>query len=326
MKPGPHCHRGGRTCSGYTYLSILSFLLALSLLLGAGGVFAAQTNESRGPGGYGWQQVFSNSGGGATDYARLTGSADRMNYDWGYKKIQIYTREEDYWAQDCGWWYVGGGNTTGIKIVDAAGDTVAAGSNFAPTKGRYIYTYTWGADDDPGRWTVYVNDTMNNLASFYIYVRGQLNVSVATTGNTAGSAVTIDATVTDNAGNPVPGNYVDNAGNSAAPSVTAYVAGAGESFVVPLSDANNDGVWTGTFTPQNPGDHKITVKASDGHKYWVDGRGSKIVSIAGSFPASLGLTALLRTFGAIADTGLSSLAAAVAAVFGALIGRRWYRV
>jgi hypothetical protein len=309
----------------YCRLSIIFIVLVLfvSLSLGAGGVFAV--NETLGPGGYGWQQVFTNGGSGV-DWARLTGSADRMNYSYGYKNVQIYVREEDYWSQDCGWWYVGGGNTTGIRIVDGAGDTLVATSGLTPSQGRNVYSYAWGSDDDPGRWIVYVNDTMNNLAVFYLYVKGQLNVSVnASATPTAGSPVTIYATITDNTGASVPANRQDNNGTTITPTITAYVSGAGESFTVTLSDGDNDGVYTNSFTPSNMGDHMVTVKATDGDAYWVDGRGSTTIAVTGSFPASVGLAAVLRTFGGLADAGLSSMVAVLAGIIGALLGRRWYR-
>lgn len=81
----------------------------------------------------------------------------------------------------------------------------------------------------------------------------------------------------------------------------AIVTGGNEFFDLELYDDGatggdgvaNDGVWSATFTPQSMGDHKIVVRATDGHNYWVDGRGSEFLSVSGSFPyGSLGLSLL----------------------------------
>jgi len=266
-------------------LGTLAFLL---VLIGSSTtVSAAIVTESTGPNGYGWQQKYTDT----SPYYRVTGSADRQYYDWGYKQISISGRREQYWHADCGWWYVSGESNLDINMTDAAGDTLVIGSNIATTKGQTgEQSYTWGADDDPGRWTVTVGGP-TIVTQFYIYVRGQLNVTQITTSGTlqTGNLITIQATLKDNANNLVTGSATDNTGTSVVPTVTAYVSGAGENFEVALSDGDNDGVWTGTFTPQKPGDHKITVKASGGHQYWVDGRGSTTVPISGSFPYGIGV-------------------------------------
>jgi hypothetical protein len=122
----------------------------------------------------------------------------------------------------------------------------------------------------------------------------------------------------------VNGSYKDNAGATVPPTVTLQVSGAGEFFQdISMSDdgtgvdASVDGNWTGVFTPQNPGNHMVTVKAGDGNQYWVDGRGSSRLSITGNFPyASLGLTALIRFFGFAERIDLSSLTAAITALLG----------
>ena len=329
-------HGAVAKCGGSAHcrVSIIIIALLLFILIGAGGVSAVQTNESRGPSQYGWQQVLTNVTGAVM--SRLTGSADRMNYSWGYKQIQIYTREEDYWAQDCGWWYVGRGNRTGVRIQDAAGDFVASVFNQTPFQGRTLITYNWSLDDDPGRWTVYVNDTVGNLAVFYLRVKGQLNViSITTSASpTAGSPVTVFANVTDNTDAAVPANKVDNTGVSIPPTVTMFVSGAGENFniamldngVAPDATANN-GIYTANFTPLSMGDHIIAVKATDGDRYWVDGRGSDVVSVRGNFPASIGLAAFLQSFGGMADSfDFSSLSAALGGLLGfAAVRRRWSR-
>ena len=269
-----------------------SFVVGILLLLVVlGEAHAASTVESQGPGGYGWQQVWIQTwvSGNYYNYARLTASADRQFYDWGYKEIVIYVREEDYWSQDCGWWYVTDTSTVSVSLQDATGDNVLSLTGQGTTKGEFYTKYTWGADDDPGRWTVTVTDSNGNTATFYLYVRGQLNVTNITfsTAPQAGVATTIQAEVRDNAGNLIPGNYVDNEGNSAPPSVVAYITGPSGETQITLSDANNDGIWTGSWTPSMPGDHLVVVKASDGHNYWVDGRGDVIASVKGEFQGSM---------------------------------------
>ncbi len=79
-------------------LSLLYGKLNLVLVIGAplsvcgsGSVAAQQTNESCGPGGYGWQQVFDETLG---QCPRITGSANRRRYDWEFKKINPPGREE----------------------------------------------------------------------------------------------------------------------------------------------------------------------------------------------------------------------------------------
>jgi hypothetical protein len=132
-------------------------------------------------------------------------------------------------------------------------------------------------------------------ATFDIYVRGQLDVTQINTSTspTTGSPVTINATIGDNAGNLVANNSEDNVGSSTKPAVMAIVTGSGEYFEINLYDdatngdvEANDGIWSGQFTPQKTGDHKIIVKAGDGHDKWTDGRGSKNIAVSGTFPYS----------------------------------------
>ncbi len=132
----------------------------------------------------------------------------------------------------------------------------------------------------------------------------------------------------DHAGRLINGSYNDNAGQSAVPTVTMYVTGAGENFESSMTDSDNDGVWGATFTPQRPGDHKVIIKASDDHQYWVDGRGSTMLVITGNFPyASLGLPFILRSLGDLGSSiGLKSLAVLFASLIGAIAARRrWTR-
>lgn len=258
-------------------------------------ITVGQSTESRGNQSYSWHQVLTGN------ISRLTGSADREYYDYGYKPIQIYARVEDYWAQDCGWWYISDSKTVDITIMDGKDDTVGSWTSEPTSKGQKLVEHSWANSHDPGRWTVTVQDNTaaTNIATFYLYVRGQLNVSNITNSSnpTSGSQVTIYANITDHAGTKVNGSALDNAGTSVEPNVTAYVTGAGDDLIVELLDDGNapdaaiDGEWTGQFTPQRPGDHKIIVKASDGHQYWIDGRGSQWLYVTGQFPyASLGLS------------------------------------
>jgi hypothetical protein len=277
----------------------LAFFVLVFMGLGEG-VFAVQINESWGPCptedcateiGYGWQQVFNNES--AYEYERLTGASDREFYDFGYKEIQIFGRRENYWSQDCGWWYVTGTVTT-LTVTLSDDDTAQiAQATFdvsSATKGVGNATFSWSGmtDPDPGRWTVTVNATAPTMAAtFYVYVRGQLNVSSITTNPSSpstGDSVEIQATIRDHAGNLVTGVSTPNPPNV----VEAYVTGGGEYFEVSLTDSDDDGTWTGTFTPQRTGDHKIVVRASDGHQYWVDGRGSVDVVVSGTFPSAFG--------------------------------------
>jgi hypothetical protein len=109
--------------------------------------------------------------------------------------------------------------------------------------------------------------------------------------------------------------------------LTLYVTGAGENFVnSSMIDPDDDGVWTGQFTPSNPGDYKVIVMASDGHQYWVDGRGSTMLSVTGQFPyASLVIPALSNFFGGFGDAGLRAVAAVLAGLGGIVTARRWRR-
>jgi len=286
---------------------VLAVLLAFSLVL-TDGVFA--TVESQGPSQYGWQQVYVQTwnSGNYYDYARLTASTDRQYYDWGYKPITIFVREEDYWSQDCGWWYVTDTATVSVTLQDANTNTVLTANNQGTTNGQYSTTYTWGTGQDvPGQWTLTVIDSGGNTATVYLYVRGQLNVTSITFSTTPqkGVATNIQATVTDHTGSTVPGNHANGA-----PTVTAYITGPGGESTVTLTDGNNDGVWTGSWTPSEVGDHKVIVKASDGHNNWVDGRGSVTASVNGDIQLSLAniynsiiKTALLSIFAFVLPMG-----------------------
>lgn len=252
---------------------------------------------------------------------RLTGSSDRDYYDWGYKQVQISGRRENYYESDCGWWYVSAESTINVSIADAAGDYLVTNEAATTTKGQTgELTYLWGADDEPGRWNVTMGSGTDQV-KFYVYVRGQLNVTQITTSPvpTTGSPVTINATLKDNAGNLVPGNAVDNEGNSSAPMVTAYVSGPGEYFEATMTDDDNDGVWNGSFTPQKTGDHMIAVKASDGHDKWVDGRGSTKISVSGTFPYTLVSFSIPRFFADSADMPMPPV------IFALLIGLSTFR-
>jgi hypothetical protein len=253
-------------------------------------------------------------------------------YDYGYKEVQIYARVEEYWAQDCGWWYIGDTETVGINITDGKGDILNSSQGFGTSKGRVQLTHLWESGDDPGLWTIGVNATgaASNVATFTIYVRGVLDVtpiSFNTSTPDVGESVSISATVKDHAGNLVNGSATDNNGTSVVPTVTAYVTGAGEFFEVSLSDGDNDGVWTGN-TPAFAamGDHKVKVKAEDGHQYWVEGSGSEIVSVKGSFPyASILLSFVERMVGGLAGKiNLQAVGGLLAALSGLLLGKRWY--
>jgi hypothetical protein len=249
-------------------------------------VFAVQVNESTGPGGYGWQQVYDD-----TTISRQTGSADRKYYDYGYKDIQIWARYENYWSADCGWWYVTAGKSLTINISDSDGllNSTTISTTVASRGATYL-TYDWEndlSDPDPGVWTVTVSSATPALTSqFYIYVRGKLNVTSITTtpsSPTKGSTATLNATLKDQAGNLVKGN------SPGPPQVTAYVVGPGQAFEVALSDGDNDGYWlNSTAVPafNNAGDYKVVVSATDGHNYWVDGKGSEKIAVTGSFPYS----------------------------------------
>lgn len=241
------------------------------------GVFAAQVNESSGLDGYGWQQVYDTT---ISPAVRLTGSADRQYYDWGYKNITITGRIENYWATDCGWWYVSGQpDIESFEIWDNKSGLVVDQGPLSTSKGLANYTYAWGSDDDPGRWTVRIkNGTV--VTSFYIYVRGQLDVTSVITAQ-AGTTVTVNATVEDHAGNNV--NGTDGLPN---PTVTAYVSGPGYANSGELTWTSP--YWTEDFTLTTPGDYYITVKASDNHQYWIDGRGSNKTAVTGTFPSTFG--------------------------------------
>jgi hypothetical protein len=259
---------------------VLMLILVLILIFAdCDGVFAVI--ESTGPEGYGWQQVY---GGTSPDFKRLTASSDRQYYDYGYKEIQIYVREEDYWSQDCGWWYVSNPTLSYIKILDNGSGQVYYNNSLGPlTKGTTYITYHWGSNtsgtEKPGQWTVEVSDG-TNTATFYIYVRGQLNVTSITTSSnpTVGSTVWVNATVRDHTGAIVDSLTVNK------PEVTMYVTGPG--FYSESLMAAGTNVWQGSFTPSAPGDYYIVIKAGDGHKYWIDGRGDKKVVVAGTFPQS----------------------------------------
>lgn len=276
------------SCERDWFRSLYLLILTISLFI----IFTdnvAATIESTGPGGYGWQQVYTNTS--PTTWYRLTGSSDRQYYDWGYKNISISGRMENYWSKDCGWWYVSDESTLNITLIDAAGDYLTINESATTTKGQTgEQSYSWSFDDDPGLWNVTVTDG-TLTSNFYIYVRGQLKVTsitVSPTTPSTGQTVAINATLKDNAGNLINGSAVDNNGISVAPTVRAYIIGGGEDIEITLSDDGDDGIWNGTFTPQKYGDHKIIVKASDGHKYWIDGRGSTTVAVTGIFPSAFG--------------------------------------
>jgi hypothetical protein len=267
--------------------AIVLVVLTVLLSLG-GGVFAAQVNESTGPSGYGWQQVYDLT---PNPDVRLTGSADRQYYDYGYKNITIAGRIENYWATDCGWWYVSGTPTIeSFRIWDNSSDLVVDESNLPTSKGVANYSYTWGGStagngmDDPGRWTVQVkNDTV--VTQFYIYVRGRLDVtSISTAGSHAGNPVYVNGTIKDHANNIITSSTTNS------PSVTMYVTGAG--FATESTMAYQGGGWNASFTPPSPGDYYITVKAGDDHQYWIDGRGRTKAAITGSFPYSFAGSAI----------------------------------
>lgn len=273
---------------------IFLLLFVALMFLDIDSVFAAQLNESWGPGygsgqiGYGWQQVYEIGIGEAA--SRLTGTADRWWYDYGFKEIQISSRLETYWSGDCGWWYVRGNPTINIYLYDAKGDMVLQRTNQGSTKGRNTTTYSWNSsDDDPGEWTARVDDG-NVYSYFKLFVRGGLVVQNISTNASngpytpnTGENILVNVSLVDNAGNPVNGSYDINNGTSAAPNVWLYITGAGEEQNISMSDIDNDGNWTAVVTLNNMGDHKFIAKATDNHTYWVDGRGSVTVSVKGDF-------------------------------------------
>jgi hypothetical protein len=264
-------------------------------------------------------------------------------YDFGYKNIQIYTRVEEYWATDCGWWYIGDTETVGVNITDAGGDELKVVQGLSTSKGRVEFTYPWGLDDDPGEWTVTVNATNGtgdsvNTATFTIYVRGKLDVSSIsfnTSTPNVGESVLISASVKDHTGNSVNGSAVDNNGTTVAPWVNAYVVGGGDSFEVTLYDDGStggdtaiDAVWMGETPPfAATGDHKVKVKAEDGHQYWVEGGGSSFVSVKGTFPyASVFMALTQRILGVFpSNFSLSSILASLTGLGGLVaVRRRWW--
>ena len=242
-----------------------------------GSVSAVQINESRGLDGYGWQQAYEISTPGAS--LRVTGSADRQFYDYGFKNITISGRLENYWATDCGWWYVSGSPTIGtFKIWDNSSVEVLTQSSAATTNGVASYTHAWSSTDKPGRWTVQVTEG-TVVSQFYIYVRGQLDVTSVITSQ-SGSTLTVNAVVEDHAGTAIGGTH------STPPTVTAFISGPGYTNSTDL--AWSSPYWTDDFELPSSGDYYITVSAGDDHTYWVDGRGSNRTSMAGSFPATFG--------------------------------------
>ena len=269
---------------------ILAILVIVAVLISSSeAVFAAQVNESNGPSGYGWQQVYELGTPLTSASVRLTGSADRQYYDYGYKNITIAGRIENYWATDCGWWYVSGTPTiTSFRIWDNASDLIVNVSGLSAVKGVANYTYGWGSStvgngyDDPGMWKVQIiNGTGASavVTQFYIYVRGQLSVtSISTTGSQAKKPVYVNATVKDHA------NKIITSSTTNAPVVTMYATGAG--FAYKSTMAYQGGGWNASFTPPSPGDYYITVDAGDDHKFWLEGRGRTKVGVSGSFPYS----------------------------------------
>ena len=262
-----------------------------------------QCNISWGKQGYGWMEaVYATSWSSAYNTAeaaiRLTGSVDRQNFDWGYKEPMISGRMEKYWSKDSGWWYTYGSDTyIDFIILDGAGDIVLNETQRRTTKGRNTTTYTWNAsDDDPGEWTAKVEYPGKISSSFKFFVRGMLNVTNITFNSTQSSVVNqgeqlkIIASIKDNAGNKIIGNYLLNNGSSAPPIVTLYSTGAGEDFSISMSDLGppnddiaNDGNWSAVVTFQNVGDHKLIVAAGDDHSYWTDGRKSQLVYVNGTY-------------------------------------------
>lgn len=269
--------------------AVVGLIVFIVLFSSANVAFAVQTNESRGPNGYGWQQAWDGSG-GPEGWDRLTGSADRQYYDYKYKNITITGRLEDYWATDCGWWYItGSGQIDSFKMWDNASDLVLSESSVDTSKGTANFTYGWGSSsvgngkDDPGTWTVQITEG-TIVTQFYVYVRGQLDVtSIGSTGSQSGSPVAVTATVKDHADNTITSSTAN------APAVTMYVTGAG---FANESTMTYDGGWVANFTPPKPGDYYITVKASDNHTYWIDGRGRAKAAVSGTFPYSFGSSAV----------------------------------
>lgn len=280
---------------------------AMAMLLISGIAFAAQTNESKGPGGYGWQQVY--GGNDATDWERLTASADRDTYDYNFKPIEIAVRQENYWSSDCGWWYVDAGRTVSVRIIDDSGVKVYGPTSYVTlsTSGLKNLSVTWPAAQ-PGQWEVIATESTGaaKMAAFYIYVRGQLTPGTPTVNQSwaVGKNSQVAVELRDRSGgNLVQGNRQDAGSNNVAPTVEAIITGPGGTQVVSMSDGNNDGNWTGDFVPSATGNHKVIIKASDGHKYWVDGRSSTTISIGGDFPASFEGINILKVLGFLFMSG-----------------------
>lgn len=318
-------------------LFLVLFIVALLIIGGSGSVTAAQTNESWGPGGlageqigYGWQQVWEVTGPATGIATRLTGSADRRWYDWGYKEIQLSGRNENFWGRDCGWWYVSGtAPAISFTLWDADGDPVGSWPSQSTTRGLASITYPWGEDDDPGEWTGRMDDgTLNTF--FKLFVRGMLNVTNITTDATnpfnvnTGDAITINASLKDHAGNAVTGTYTLNNGTSAVPTVMLFVTGGGEDFNQIMTDSNDDSGWTTTVTFNNTGDHKMIVAAYDGHIYWVDGRRSIWIYVNGTYSPDYDEYAspVLRLVSYIRDVIESKLPAVFRRLFGLKSFRR----
>ncbi len=151
--------------SHFRRLFLVLFVMSLLLALGNGSVLAAQLNESTGPGGYGWQQVYAIYDAAEGTANRITGSADRQYYDYGYKKIQLYGRNENYWQRDSGWWYITGAPKLNFRLYDGDGDEVLNLTEVSTTSGVAVVNYTWGTGtagngkDGRGRWTAVVDDS-----------------------------------------------------------------------------------------------------------------------------------------------------------------------
>lgn len=320
MKPAQGCSVDAKS-RGRAYIWVCIFFFLLLLFFAAGEVFA--TVESSGPGGCCWQQVYD----GTTQ--RLTGSADRQYYDYDYKKITIYGRVEEYWAADCGWWYIGDTRTVGVRILDGKGETVYSASGSGTSKGRVEITYNWGSDDDPGLWNITVNATGGtSSANFTIYVRGKLNVTTITpsvSNPNVGQTINITATVQDNGANTINSTYRDNNNTLAPPTVTAYINGPGTSLTLPMSASGNNWI-TANFSLNATGDYKVKIKATDGNRYWVDGSGASVVSVRGNFPyASVLLAFVDRISGGLASDAGSVIGGVLSIVSGLFVGRRWNR-
>jgi len=204
--------------------------------------------------------------------------------------IMFYVRVEDYFAFDCGWWYVyGGGDTVTVNVTDPKGVTWSVGAMTTPTGMGVLGTANisnMSAEDFGGHFGIYYanfngNNTAWKLVNFTIL--GEPRVKVSLPSSVLESTnFCIAANITDYNGTGIAGI-----------TVKAHNIRTGQRWTLNDDGSGNYSICTAQIA-SGGGDHVINIFAENNTaKYTLDGTANGVVSVNATFrgtePIGLGL-------------------------------------